>query len=105
MKKTGSFLVVAGLTAAWGSLAAQLPAKNPEATGTDVAMTMPDAVITGSIPRSSSTAPVSGDLKAGLYALSDKKPQPALAVRNGMTAGSLDRHILSWAIVTSGLPG
>src|ERR1700712_4597081 len=105
MKKIGSLLVVAGLTAAWGSVAAQLPVRNPpvasQKRGTEVAVTMPDSMVTASIPRSSPVAPVSGDLKAGLDALSDERPQQALAVRNGMASGSLDRHILTWAIVTS----
>ena len=109
MKKAGLFLSVVGLSAAWGSLAAEFPATgNPAAARrsvTDVAMTIPDPLVTGSIPRSSSIAPISGDLKAGLDALSDKKPQQALGIRNGMTSGSLDRHILTWAIATSGLPG
>jgi soluble lytic murein transglycosylase len=109
MNKIGSLLVIAGVTAAWGSLAAQLPANDQRVADqkrtTQVAVSMPDSMVTASIPRNSPAVAVNGDLKAGLDALSDKRPQQALAVRNSMSSGSLDRHILTWAIVTSGLPG
>ncbi|WP_432761357.1 transglycosylase SLT domain-containing protein [Rhizobium mayense] len=68
-------------------------------------MTMPDPLSTGSIPRGSAIAPVNGDLKAGLDALSNKNPMQALAIRNSMGQETLDRHILTWAIATSGQPG
>lgn len=49
--------------------------------------------------------PVSSDLKAGLDALSNKQPAAAIAVRDAMTEGTLDRHILTWAIAVSGQRG
>lgn len=47
-------------------------------------------------------APTATDLKAGLDALSDRDPVEATAVRNRMGEGTLDRHILTWAIAVSG---
>ena len=49
--------------------------------------------------------PVSSDLKAGLDALSNKQPAAAIAVRDAMDEGTLDRHILTWAIAVSGQRG
>lgn len=49
--------------------------------------------------------PVSSDLKAGLDALSNKQPAAAIAVRDAMLEGTLDRHILTWAIAVSGQRG
>ncbi|OCO98201.1 MULTISPECIES: lytic transglycosylase domain-containing protein [unclassified Ensifer] len=49
--------------------------------------------------------PVSSDLKAGLDALSSKQPAAAIAARNAMGEGTLDRHILTWAIAVSGQRG
>lgn len=48
---------------------------------------------------------VSSDLKTGLDALSNKQPAAAIAVRDAMTEGMLDRHILTWAIAVSGQRG
>lgn len=59
--------------------------------------------ITGAIP--AAVSPIQGDLKVGLDALSDKAPGKAIAVRNGMREGTLDRHILTWAIAVSGQRG
>ena len=50
-------------------------------------------------------APVSSALKTGLDALSNKQPAVAIAVRDAMDAGALDRHILTWAIAVSGQRG
>ncbi|MBZ5760221.1 MULTISPECIES: lytic transglycosylase domain-containing protein [Rhizobium] len=107
-----SILVVSatGLAIAWGCLAAGLPIESaPDPAGqpqTSVAMAIPnDPLTTGSIPRASNIAPASADLKAGLDALSNRKPLQAIAVRNGMARGTLDRHILTWAIATSGQTG
>ncbi|WP_018239189.1 lytic transglycosylase domain-containing protein [Ensifer sp. BR816] len=47
-------------------------------------------------------APVATDLKTGLDALSDRNPAEAIAIRNRMGAGTLDRHILTWALAVSG---
>ncbi len=110
MRKPVLILSAVGIAVAWSSFASQLPGANTPTPGskpaTDVAMTAPEEqIITGSIPRTSTVAPIGGDLKAGLDALSAKNPQQALAIRNGMGAGTLDRHILTWAIVTSGQPG
>lgn len=94
-----------GLAVAWGAVASQLPGQQiPTSANAYVAMA-PDPMSTAAIPRGGTIAPVSGDLKAGLDALSNKNPMQALAIRNGMGEGTLDRHILTWAIATSGQPG
>lgn len=106
MKRPVLILSAVGMAVAWSSFASQLPSDpGPTQETTDVAMTMPDPLSTGSIPRDPSIAPLTGDLKAGLDALSNKNPLQALAIRNSMGAASLDRHILTWAIATSGQPG
>ncbi|WFU09961.1 lytic transglycosylase domain-containing protein [Rhizobium sp. CB3090] len=106
MKRPVMILTAMGMAVAWSTFASQLPGEQttiPDTT--DVAMTVPDPLNTGSIPRGSAIAPVSGDLKAGLDALTGKNPMQALAIRNSMGQGTLDRHILTWAIATSGQPG
>ncbi|WP_457586398.1 lytic transglycosylase domain-containing protein [Ensifer canadensis] len=59
--------------------------------------------ITGAIPATAS--PIQGELKLGLDALSNKDPATAIAVRNRIADGTLDRHILTWAIAVSGQRG
>ena len=108
MRKPVLMLSAVGMAVAWSTFASEISSKNNYPGGkqpTDVAMAMPEPIITGSIPRNTTIAPLIGDLKAGLDALSAKKPEQALAIRNGMGASNLDRHILTWAIATSGLPG
>jgi soluble lytic murein transglycosylase len=110
MKKPVLILSAVGIAIAWSSFASELPGGAVPTPGhkpvTDVAMTMPDEpIVTGSIPRPSSEAPVSSELKAGLDALQAKNPMQALSIRDGMSAGTLDRHILTWAIAISGQPG
>ncbi|MBD8553120.1 lytic transglycosylase domain-containing protein [Rhizobium sp. CFBP 8762] len=65
----------------------------------------PSPEITGAVVRPNAIAPVSGDLKAGLDALSDKQAIKAIAIRNNLKPGTLDRQILTWAIAVSGQPG
>ncbi|NRP84987.1 Soluble lytic murein transglycosylase [Ensifer adhaerens] len=106
MKRPVTIWTAVGLAVAWGAFASQLPGEQTSTRdGADVAMAMPDPMSTASIPRGPAVAPVSGDLKAGLDALSNKNPMQALAIRNGLGEGTLDRHILTWAIATSGQPG
>ncbi|WP_183872073.1 lytic transglycosylase domain-containing protein [Rhizobium sp. BK491] len=105
MKRPVMIWTAAGLAVAWGAVASQLPGQQiPTSANAYVAMA-PDPMSTAAIPRSGAIAPISGDLKAGLDALSNKNPMQALAIRNGMGEGTLDRHILTWAIATSGQPG
>ncbi|MGE7370015.1 transglycosylase SLT domain-containing protein [Neorhizobium sp. NPDC001467] len=85
-----------------------LPFVRPDAPVSAAALPSPD--ITGSIP--SVPLPLRGDrpgvvgaLKTGLDALSGRDAGMAIATRNTLAAGSLDRQILTWAIATSGLPG
>ena len=106
MKRPVTIWTAVGLAVAWGAFASQLPGEQTSTRDSaDVAMAMPDPMSTASIPRGPAVAPVSGDLKAGLDALSNKNPMQALAIRNGLGEGTLDRHILTWAIATSGQPG
>lgn len=106
MKRPLVIMTAVGVAVAWSTFASQLPGEQalPRKT-TDVAMSVPDPLNTGSIPRGTAVAPLNSDLKAGLDALSNKNPMQALAVRNGMGQGTLDRHILTWAIATSGQAG
>ncbi|WP_370196888.1 lytic transglycosylase domain-containing protein [Aurantimonas sp.] len=60
------------------------------------------ASIAAMTPRLGSVQPMRGELKDGLQALSDRNAQKARAIREGMVPGSLDRHILSWAIGLTG---
>ncbi|TXI12038.1 MAG: lytic transglycosylase domain-containing protein [Rhizobium sp.] len=105
MKRPVVIWTAVGLAVAWGAIASQLPGQQTSTRASaDVAMAT-DPMSTAGIPRGGPIAPVSGDLKAGLDALSNKNPMQALAIRNGMGQGTLDRHILTWAIATSGQPG
>ncbi len=67
--------------------------------------TVPVPDITGSIPRAIPNAIPDTPLKSGLDALSSNDAATALALRNAMPKDTLDRHLLTWAIVTSGLRG
>ncbi|WAJ26622.1 lytic transglycosylase domain-containing protein [Antarcticirhabdus aurantiaca] len=60
------------------------------------------ASIVGLGARNGALAPIRGDLKSGLQALSDGAVRKARAMRDGMAPGSLDRHILTWAIALKG---
>ncbi|WP_183763145.1 MULTISPECIES: transglycosylase SLT domain-containing protein [unclassified Rhizobium] len=105
MKRPVMIWTVVGLAVAWGAVASQLPGQQQSTRASaDLAMAT-DPISTAAIPRGGTIAPVSGDLKAGLDALSNKNPMQALAIRNSMDEGTLDRHILTWAIATSGQPG
>ena len=65
-----------------------------------VATPAPD--VTAGIPRPDAPlATVSPVLKSGLDALADRDPAKALALRDSLPKQSLDRHLLTWAIVMS----
>ncbi|HEX8046374.1 MAG TPA: lytic transglycosylase domain-containing protein [Rhizobium sp.] len=106
MKRPLVIMTAVGVAVAWGTFASQLPGEQAlSSKTTDVAMSAPDPLNTGSIPRGTAVAPLNSDLKSGLDALSNKNPMQALAIRNGMGQGTLDHHILTWAIATSGQAG
>ncbi len=65
----------------------------------------PDPVVTSAVSRTENPVAIGGTLKSGLDALSSRDVASAIAFRNGMPHGSLDRQILTWAIATSGLDG
>lgn len=68
-------------------------------------MMRPDPTTTATISRAQAPAALNGSLKTALDALSAKDPRRALAIRNGMSTGDLDRHILTWALALSGAEG
>lgn len=78
-----------------------VPAAKPGTSGKSGHVASGD--VTGAIP--ASVAPLIEDLKSGLDALSNRKPAEAIAIRDGMASGTLDRHILTWAIAISGQTG
>ena len=86
------------------------PAPNPilsrqtprEATSIPATSTAFTASIASMTPRLGAVAPMRGELKDGLQALSDGNAVKARAIREGMMPGSLDRHILAWAIALTG---
>ncbi|MGF9692816.1 transglycosylase SLT domain-containing protein [Rhizobium sp. 0TCS1.26] len=102
-----AFLILStGLETALGAPLPEGPAPLPYARPdrlTDAAMPTPE--ITGAIPRAVPDAAPITQLKTGLDALSDRDPATAIITRDGMARGSLDRHLLTWAIATSGQRG
>lgn len=60
--------------------------------------------VTGAVPRPDHPS-IAPELKAGLDALGNDDIAGALSVRNRLMKGSLDRHILTWAIATSDAAG
>lgn len=62
----------------------------------------PSDETTASIGRPDNPAVVDGSLREGLDALTGSDVARARAILQGMPAGSLDRHILLWAIALSG---
>lgn len=85
-----------------GAESGTTPAIEPLGFAAD--MPSPD-IITSAIPRAGDVAPVSADLREGLDALSNRDPVAAIAARDRLPAGSLDRHILTWSIAVSGQKG
>lgn len=77
-----------------------MPTRPQASMPTPVAIPTPD--ITGSIPRLDRPL-ASSALKTGLDALSGNDAAQALAARNSLPEGSLDRRILTWAIASSGM--
>ncbi|SKA35965.1 lytic transglycosylase domain-containing protein [Consotaella salsifontis] len=55
-------------------------------------------------PRSSGISAMAGNLHSGLDALNKEDVVRARSIREGLLPGSLDRHILSWAIALHGGP-
>ena len=66
-------------------------------------MPSPD-ILTSAIPQAD-VEPVSTDLREGLDALSNRDAAAAIAARDRLPPGSLDRHILTWSIAVSGQRG
>ncbi|WP_152599786.1 lytic transglycosylase domain-containing protein [Hoeflea sp. BAL378] len=64
---------------------------------------------TGAVPKpsliSDAAQPASRELKAGLEALGNGDAAAARTIRDTMAGGTLDHHILTWAIALSGLKG
>lgn len=113
MKKTAITFLAASLSAGvWHAFASPVPEAATLPTSAPLPYVRPNApapfaapnpeIITGAIPRTSRPGDVS-DLKSGLDALSSRDAARAIAIRNGLAADSLDRHILTWAIAVSGM--
>lgn len=94
---------IIGSSAVAGEGRIPVPTSRPEAPGKTGALAKAERIAaetTGAI--AAAIAPLGGDLKAGLDALSNRQADNALAIREGMRADTLDRHILTWAIAVSG---
>ena len=84
---------------------APVPLARPSIATSKSAVTIKsDAIVTNGIPRTVNSI-ATGSLKSGLDALYSKQASNAIAIRNNMPKNSLDRHILTWAIGVSGVPG
>ena len=80
-----------------------VPLARPFLPQTDVVPQFaPSNEVTASIGRTDNPASVSGSLKEGLDALTGSDVARASAILRGMPQGTLDRHILLWAIALSG---
>jgi len=66
---------------------------------------LPSREATGAIPRMGRLPQANPVLKAGLDALAARDAATALSARDSLPPGSLDRHILTWAIAVSGQAG
>ncbi|WP_426231922.1 transglycosylase SLT domain-containing protein [Pararhizobium sp. DWP3-4] len=98
-----SALVFSTVTVSAQDHQAPLPRPKPQALVKTGRAPSPD--VTGSIISATASIPVNANLKAGLDALSNKNAGQAIVARNAMAKGTLDRHILTWAIATSGQKG
>ncbi|HEV7306927.1 lytic transglycosylase domain-containing protein [Ensifer sp.] len=78
-----------------------VPARKPASHGAATPVATDET--TSAIP--AVPAITSSELKLGLDALSNRQPSQAIAIRNAMGEGTLDRHILTWAIAVSGQRG
>ncbi|MHC5306752.1 lytic transglycosylase domain-containing protein [Bartonella sp. LJL80] len=104
-------LTSSALCSSYAAQNSSLPQKGPVPLARPFASTPkgagpfgPDGVVTSGIPRTGNIV-AAGSLKSGLDALYNKQAPQAIAIRNGMAKNSLDRHILTWAIGVSGMPG
>ncbi|WP_313617339.1 transglycosylase SLT domain-containing protein [Agrobacterium sp.] len=113
MKKTAITFLAASLSAGvWHAFASPVPETSPLPASAPLPYVRPNTpapfaapnpdIITGAIPRTSRPGDVTA-LKTGLDALSSRDAARAIAIRNGLAADSLDRHILTWAIAVSGM--
>ncbi|MBB4185043.1 soluble lytic murein transglycosylase [Sinorhizobium terangae] len=93
--------VILGSSAAASEARTPVPANKPGSAGKAGRTATKD--LTSAIP--AAVTPIGSDLKTGLDALSNRQPAKAIAVRDGMPSGTLERHILTWAIAVSGQKG
>lgn len=105
------------LIAAWGAVSMALTAFGAHADTAPVpvpsfrphafapAKATASSEVTNSIPSGNLADIVRSDLKDGLDALSNRDAAGAIVVRDRMAKGTLDRHILTWAIAVSGQKG
>ncbi|THK39710.1 lytic transglycosylase domain-containing protein [Ensifer sp. MPMI2T] len=84
-----------------GEARTPVPANRPGSAGKAGRVATND--LTSAIP--AAVTPIDADLKTALDALSNRQPAKAIAVRDSMRSGTLERHILTWAIAVSGQRG
>ena len=107
MRPSGEAMGVAIDPGRFGS-AVPAPASNPllapraARSGVPATSSAFTASIASMTPRLGAVSPMRGELKDGLQALSDGNAIKARGIREGLMPGSLDRHILDWAIALKG---
>ncbi|WP_075629210.1 lytic transglycosylase domain-containing protein [Xaviernesmea oryzae] len=104
----GAVIVMTELASAAGGGSLPVPARRPSSVSDAVTAQVDfpastSSETTGAIP--ARTVIAQSMLKDGLDAISARNPTRALAVRDSLPKGSLDRHILTWALARSGLDG
>ena len=76
-----------------------------QAAGSAQDQPMPHSMITGSIASAMRPSPDQFEPEGRARRPFQQGPRQAIAIRNGMGEGTLDRHILTWAIAVSGQKG
>ena len=105
---SASAVILSAVTASAQELQVPLPRSKPQSlTGETLVKTgrAPSSEVTGSIISATAAIPVNSTLKTGLDALSNRDAAKAILARDALPKGTLDRHILTWAIATSGQKG
>lgn len=104
MRDSVAGIIVSGALFASAGAALAGPVSGGAVASVETAEISPEpGDITGAIPRPINPAvAVDPVLKSALDALAARKATQALAIRDTMRTGTLDRHILTWAIAVSG---
>lgn len=110
---SASAVLFSAMSASAQGLQVPLPRSKPQAlvgqtlvkTGRAPSSGVASSEVTGSIISATAAIPVNSNLTTGLDALSNRDAAKAILARDAMAKGTLDRHILTWAIATSGQKG